>query len=780
MILRAAILDDKMLTYDEMAFFGHGSVGNEQVYDHGFGLVRYIVLTYGSESIGKIADALGSPLRLSMDGALKKVTGKDGEQLYEDWKGYLSVRYDSQMREVRADRREGWILANEGNVTISPSFDPAGGRVVFLSNKGSEYARTGLFVVGRDGKNLESLRPGVSSKPVFSADGKKILYARHRRINKYNAMQSDVHVYDVAKRKEKRLTKGARASDPAYSPDGQSIVCVVNSDGTHRIAVVDGDGENLREICEREKGTQFYNPQYSPDGRQILFGVFEQQSRHIAVIDADGGNFRYILKTKNDERDARWLPDGSGIVFASDRTGIFNIYTMSLDGKTFQQLTNVAGGAFSPDVSPSDGSLVYAGYDGDGYHVALIDGKNRAVAEMDAVTYAGRTMGELDECADLKAWDEGESTAGFAMSVGPGGPDVAPAGGNAGHAGSPDLAGEESATAAAAPDSKDYEWTYSNLQIFPRIVVWDGTPRFGAFVGGTEILEKQFFFLGGSYGIDGRFDAFVSFELRHLFPVLFMEFIRMREKTSEYQVLEDDPDFEALDLEEIRYDLWSADLGVRFEFADPFNLIQNNDFALWYSHGEYRIHIDWAGIQDGQSIPQPAVAWKYYTGNDFYARWRFKSVGLATDASVNPRGGRAVSLQVMHARDQLFNSGEFEYGLKPKYTEYNFNQFTVDWHEYLPMPWFRHTMQIRAFGSSIDRGVDDFWAVAPRRLHPVRHLGAMRDVCRCRGQRSAGPPGLRRSRPESRRGHEPLRAARQRRAQPPCRRDRRGLRRRRS
>jgi len=713
MILRAAILEDKMLSYDEMGFFGHGSIGNEQVYDHGYGLVRYIALTYGPESIGRIADALGAPYRMSMDGALEKVTDKDGKQLYEDWKVYLSARYATQMSEISADLREGRILADEGNVTIAPSFDPAGGRVVFLSNKGTEYARTGLFIVDRDGKNLKRLQPGVSSKPVFSPDGKKILYARHRRVNKYNAMQSDIHVYDIKKRKEKRLTKSARASQPSYSPDGQSVVCVLNSDGTHRIAVMDGDGKNIRVIFELGKGTQFYHPQFSPDGSRILFGVFEEQSRHIAAMDADGGNFRYLVRTRNDERNARWLPDGSGIVFASDRTGIFNIYSMSPDGERFEQLTSVAGGAFSPDVSIADGSLVYSGYDGDGYHVALIDGPGQPVAEMDAATYAERTMSELDECADLKAWNEGESTAGFTVPAEAGGADVAPspAPGLAEGAASLDQAVQGASLAEAGLESTDYEWTYSNLQIFPRIVIWDGTPRFGAFIAGSEILEKQFFFLGGSYGVDGRFDAFVSFELRHLFPVLFMEFIRMREKTSEFQELDNDPDFDALDLEEIRYDLWSADLGLRFEFADPFNLIQNNDFALWYSHGEYRIHIDWAGIRDGQSIPQPAVAWKYYSGNDFYARWRFKSVNLATDANVNPRGGRAVTLQYMHARDKLFNSGEFEYGLRPKFTDYNFNQYTVNWQEYYPMPWLGHTLQIRAFGSFIDRDVDDFFWV---------------------------------------------------------------------
>jgi Tol biopolymer transport system component len=708
MILRSAVLEDKMLSYEEMGYFGHGSLGNEQVYDHGYGLVRYIALTYGSEAVGRITDELGSLSRMSIDGALKKVTGKDGEQLYEDWTVYLENRYAEQTREVRANPREGWILAGEGNVTISPSFSPDGERVVFLSNKGTVYARTAMYIVDRDGKNLKELRPGVTSKPTFSPDGKKIVYAKHRRANKYNAMKSDIHVYDLDRKKEKRLTDKLRASQPSYSPDGRSIVCVLNADGTHKLAVIDADGKNARVLYERKKGTQFYHPQYSPDGERILFGVFEEQTRHIATIDANGGDFQYLVKSQNDERDARWLPDGSGIVFASDRTGIFNVYSLDLESGRYRQLTNVIGGAFSPDVSPDDGSLVYAGYGGDGYHVSLIDGLTQAVAELDETAYMERTMGELDDCAELKAWEGSEPFDAATGGVVPA-QDVAPV--SSGTAALDEANGDaEVGVADALPEARDYEWTYSDLQIFPRIVIWDGTPRFGAFIAGSEILDKQFFFLGGSYGIDGRFDGFVSFELRHLFPVLYMEFIRMREITSDYVVLEDDPDFDALNLEEVRYDLWMADLGVRFEFSDPFNLIQNNDFALWFSHGEYRVHIDWAGVQNGEEIPQNAVAWKYYVGNDLYARWRFKSVKRAPDASINPRGGRAFTLQYMRAWDELFINGEFEYGLRPDFTEFNFNQYTLDWREYFPFP-YHHTLQLRAFGSFIDRPVDDFFWV---------------------------------------------------------------------
>jgi Tol biopolymer transport system component len=710
MILRAGLEEDKMLTYDNMGYFGHGSAGNEMVYDHGFGLVRYIAHTYGPDSIRKISEQMGKLYRMSIDGALKKVTGRDGNELYKDWRQSLAQRYDIMLDEVRTNGREGVVFDIKGNLTTAPSFSPDGNKVTFLSNKGSEYARTSLYVADSDGRNVKQLKGSVSSRPVFSPDGRRILYARHRRTNAYNAMVSDLHVYELETKKETRLTKKQRASQPGYSPDGKKIVCILNSDGTQRLATMNADGSAMRLLFERENGTQFYGPQYSPGGDRILFGVFEKGTRQIATIDTTGGDFQWVVRTQNDERNARWLPDGSGIVFASDRTGIFNIYTTTTDSGTYNQLTNVIGGAFWPDISPADGSLVYSLYNGDGYHVATLGGHKSAVAQLDELAYAQRTLGDLDDCADLKGGGEtfpalfgADATAATIVPVGERTSGIESGG-----------AGETVAVtpgAGTAIEPEDYKLTYSNLQFFPRFVLWDGTPRFGAFVAGSEILEKQFFFFGGSYGIDGRFDAFINFELRFIFPVIFLEFFRMREKTSEYTQLEDDPDFDAINLEEIRYDLWAADLGVRLEFVDPFSLTVRNDFALWYSHSEYRIHIDWFGEKDGQKLLQDPVAWRYFIGDDLKARWRYKSISLATDANINPRGGREFKLEYTYAHDRLFNGGEFEYALRPEFTEYNFNQVSVDWREYFPLPWFRHSLQIRALGSYIDRRVDDFFWV---------------------------------------------------------------------
>jgi WD40-like Beta Propeller Repeat len=201
MILRAAVMDDRMLSYDDMGFLGHTSRGNEEVYDHGYGLVRYIAATYGPAALDSVVVRLGKWYRLTIDGALKDVTGKSGSELYADWKASLRRRYDRMLVPVYANMRAGRTLFDGGYMTILPSLAPDGKSAVFLSNRGSDYAGTSLYRIGIDGKGIQRLRGGVSSRAEFSPDGRRLVYGKHTRADIYGSMLSDLYVYDLQTKK---------------------------------------------------------------------------------------------------------------------------------------------------------------------------------------------------------------------------------------------------------------------------------------------------------------------------------------------------------------------------------------------------------------------------------------------------------------------------------------------------------------------------------------------------------------------------------------------------
>jgi len=65
-------------------------------------------------------------------------------------------------------------------------------------------------------------------------------------------------------------------------------------------------------------------------------------------MNADGSN--QVRLTNNSARDYRpsWSPDGSKIIFASDRDGNMEVYIMNADGSNQIRLTNNPAWDYEP------------------------------------------------------------------------------------------------------------------------------------------------------------------------------------------------------------------------------------------------------------------------------------------------------------------------------------------------------------------------------------------------------------------------------------------------
>jgi len=716
MILRCAVLENKMLTYDEMGFFGKSGMQGEQVYDHGYGLVRFIADKYGPQAINDITRSLGALTNLTMDGALEEVTGKDGRALYDEWRTSMRKTYEAQAERIERHEREGRILASGGYMTIAPMFNPDASKIVFLSNKGSDYGATALYIMDANGENRKRLKERVSSRAAFFPDGRTLVYSKIGMVDRYGSMVNDLYTYNLDTKKEKRITHALRASEADVSPDGKSIICVLNADGTHRLALLDAGGEVKRVFSIGEMGTQLYSPQFSPDGTRVLFGIFEESTRDVAVMSLDTGKIDYLLRTGNDERDARWSLGGNGIVFSSDRNGVFDVYELDIATGDVSQLTNVLGGAFMPVLSDDGGMLAYATYHAKGYSVARLDEISKPVTEMTSEIYAEREA-PRSPCAKLRAGASKPKEPPKSVEVASTGALT----------GSLQAAGEEdsgesgrtvaSGTGKIPPNEstlqiKPYKRTFTSFQFYPRFLMYDRTPRVGLFMASNDVLDKHAFFFGGSFGANKEFDAYLSYEMRELYPTLYTEIIRLREydKDNVVDVVDDPFAGNGTLYYDLQYDAWLADIGLRLEFEEMYATNHRNVFSLYYTHSEYTVHYDADFYnQDGEFIPpHERAGWKYYIGNEITARYHFRSVPRRVDSDINPRGGREFTIQYMRAFDDL-ESGEFEYGLNPVFDKNHYNQYSLSWTEYVALPYWDHTLELKLNGAVIDQRVNDFF-----------------------------------------------------------------------
>ncbi|HEU5050044.1 MAG TPA: protein kinase [Gemmatimonadales bacterium] len=68
----------------------------------------------------------------------------------------------------------------------------------------------------------------------------------------------------------------------------------------------------------------YHNPRLSPDGTRIAFD-FEEGTRDVWILEREDTTITRATFT-NDGHDAEWLPDGSGLIFASVRGGRIGIF----------------------------------------------------------------------------------------------------------------------------------------------------------------------------------------------------------------------------------------------------------------------------------------------------------------------------------------------------------------------------------------------------------------------------------------------------------------------
>jgi len=106
---------------------------------------------------------------------------------------------------------------------------------------------------------------------------------------------------------------------------------------------------------QTSEGT-WMNVDVSPDGRRVVFDLLGD----IYTMPIEGGSATRILAGPAFEMQPRFSPDGTRVAFASDRDGLWNIWTARSDGSDLRQVSREARWFINSPTWAPDGQAIYA------------------------------------------------------------------------------------------------------------------------------------------------------------------------------------------------------------------------------------------------------------------------------------------------------------------------------------------------------------------------------------------------------------------------------------
>lgn len=211
-----------------------------------------------------------------------------------------------------------------------------------------------IFLWYLESRNARQLTaPAVNQQdwgPAFSPDGSRIAFVRGRNVMVMSTDGGEVLQLTT----ESRRVIGS----PTWTADGQFVV----------YASVDGELPSLRRVPAgggavtriREAGNLAWSPAISRRGFRLACEVMSS-ARTIEQVELDhsGEQPQPLVTTLNGENSAPDIsPDGSRLVFQSDRAGGLDIWVADRDGRNPIQMTAL-GTAGSPRWSPDGRALVF-------------------------------------------------------------------------------------------------------------------------------------------------------------------------------------------------------------------------------------------------------------------------------------------------------------------------------------------------------------------------------------------------------------------------------------
>jgi Tol biopolymer transport system component len=252
----------------------------------------------------------------------------------------------TQLVTVRPDGSSRRVLDHLGSTEVAnPDWSADGRRLVYEIS--TEAPHAGVIVADADGRGARDLTPhGFQGQPAFTPDGRSIVFERQAGGNGIWIMRADGSDLRRLTRNPFPVPDGCGCdTDPNVSPDGTTVtfVRVKRDDELAALFSMRIDGTHLRRLTPYDWDVAVKHA-WSPDGTRIALtrnaNFSAGPSANIVTIRTDGSDVQPVTRFA-DGRSAfvgSYSPDGRRLVARIENGGAFELATMGLHGGALRVL----------------------------------------------------------------------------------------------------------------------------------------------------------------------------------------------------------------------------------------------------------------------------------------------------------------------------------------------------------------------------------------------------------------------------------------------------------
>ena len=356
------------------------------VYKAGQSVLKFVNDTYGKKKLTEFYSSMKKTSNVKK--AIKETFKIKQEEFNKKWEKYLKKEYWTDIRstddigEIAVQLTDHVKLKTAQNV--APAISPSGTKIAFMSDRkgyadiyvmnsqdGSDVEK---IVSGQRKASLEELKwvtPGIS----WSPNSKKIIFAT--KSGEYDALV----IVDIESEKQEviEIKKLNGIYSVAWNSKYKNIVAFSGHNGLQSdIYYYNFKKKKLVNLTKDKYSDS--NPQWNEKGDKIIYVSERDRADDKIVLRHPYQNdlFEYDLRKKKkyqltntdyDEDYPFYDPNGRGIIYSSDKNGIFNIYVKKVDSVASYPITNITGGIFHLNIDKNGNSLVMSAFKNGGWDI---------------------------------------------------------------------------------------------------------------------------------------------------------------------------------------------------------------------------------------------------------------------------------------------------------------------------------------------------------------------------------------------------------------------------